>query len=162
VIEDKHRAYRRYVASGLVAAADLFVVAVNGARIPNADIAFPDEVPYPIQAVLPLGAPSVTIDCATGEVVRQGFAHRPRIMRRSGVEIGTRVFLEPDYAGISALLFSTVHPLRNADSSVDALSLLHNPVAEASRMLPRGWLTRGIEWWVENDELHHRRLGSCA
>jgi hypothetical protein len=161
-IEDKHRLYEKYLDARIIDEVDAFLIAVNGGRIPHADVAFPDEVPYSIQAVLPLGAPSATIDTMTLAVVAQGFAHRPRIVKQSGTEISTTVFLDPAYQGISGLLFSTVHPVRSAGGGVRALSLLHNPIAAQTRRLPAGWLPGTVEWWVANDELLHRRVEGGA
>jgi len=152
-VEEKHKRWLKYVDSGIVSVDEPFLVAVNGFQIPDGNNAFPDEVPYQVQSVIPLGAPSVTIDRETGEVLRQGFETRWHIRKKSGVQVSIGVFLDDAYAGISGLLFSAAHPLYLQQSGIAPLSHLHNPKAVGTKALPRGWVQVGMEYWVEENQL---------
>jgi hypothetical protein len=156
-VEDKYRKRSKYVETGMISADDPFLVAVNGFQISHGTNAFPDEIPYAVQSVLPLGRPSVTVDAETGAVLGQGYQTRRHIQKRSGVRISTDVFLDPAYAGLTGLLFSGAKPLYVDLSAEGFLSHLHNPSAPRPSALAPGWIRRGREYWVEGNELHERR-----
>ena len=158
-VEEKHKKWLKYVTSRIVSADEPFLVAVNGFQIPDGNNAFPDEVPYQVQSVLPIGAPSVTIDRETGQVLKEGFKTRWHIQKKSGAQVPTGVFLDEAYAGISGLLFSAAHPLYFLrESGVRHLSHLDNPKAVGRKALERGWVQVGMEYWVEANQLLHRPL----
>lgn len=155
-VEEKVRQHRAHVAAGRVAPDDPYIIAVNGHRIPNGVDIWADEVPYAIQAVLPLGNSSVTIDRESGEVVGQGFETRWHIEKASGTRISTAVFLDPEYASVSGLIFSGVDPVDSPLEYRSRLSFLHNPRTHPSVALERGWLSDCVEYWVEGNALRYR------
>ncbi len=161
-VEEKHGKWLKYVRSRIVSADEPYLVALNGFQIPHGNNAFPDEVPYQVQSVLPLGAPSVTIDRETGQVLKESFETRWHTQKKSGAQVPTGVFLDPAYAGISGLLFSSAHPLYLRATGIGSLSHLHNPNAEGQKTLPRGWAQIGREYWVEKNQLLQRSLPDGA
>lgn len=154
VLEAKHKRYQEYLLKGVISPDERYVVAVSASNIPMELPPMTGEVPHPIQAVFPLGNPCVVMERDTGKVVEVGFEDRPRIPKRSGEEISTCTFLEEEYRGISALLFSYVSAWRATSFSPLALQCVLNPIATSP--LPSGWLKPCKEWWWENDVLHDK------
>jgi hypothetical protein len=101
-----------------------------------------------LQAVFPMGHQQVNVDLRTNEFSDGGFSYRDAIARADpgAVPISTTAFLDPKYAGISALLFwETPFVYEMADLGKH-YSLIHNHVAEAA--LERGWWGSGVEYWA--------------
>ncbi len=160
VIDHKFRKHSDYLKKGLVGSGEPFVIAVNGADIPNAAVILPGDVPYAIRAVLPIGPLVVTIDRKTGTKVKEEFARRNRIPKLSEKVVPTDLFLEPNYGTISALLFSNVHPFSFDRATLDGVSLLHN--GSAQQRLPMGWLKAGVEYWVDGGLLRWKLTAPSA
>jgi type I restriction enzyme S subunit len=158
-IKSKHEKHNEYIGNGLLKESDPFLVAVNGARIPNAET---DQgtVPYPIQAVLPVGLPTVTIDKGTLQKVGEGFQYRDVIVKKSSSAVPTDIFLNPKYESMSGLLFSGVHPFYFQEVSLKPVSLLCNPLQK--NHVPTGWLRAGREWWIEDHHLNLRIINPAA
>lgn len=161
-VEEKHRKRQGYLSNGVVQADEAYIVALNGFQIPSGHNAFPDEVPYPVRSVLPLGALTVMLDRESGDIVDQGSQTRFHILKKSGSEVRTDVFLDETYAGISGLLFSAAHPLDVGAPTVSSLAYLHNPQATGQTAMPRGWLGGGIEWSLEGNELLRQAIQAGA
>ena len=150
-IEAKRRKFRHYVDKGIVGGSDRRVIAVSGAGIP---LAFLDHDPPDIvKAVLPFGDDYAAIDVATGEVVDTGFTYRPELIKSTGNPVSTDIFLGPDYADISGVLFSTTNISNPPPSPGEDLVFVHNP--RAANPLPDGWLGLGREYGVA---VSHERL----
>jgi hypothetical protein len=150
---------KKWVDHGIVQAEDAFVIALNGAGVPDA---WPDSYPPRIaRAVFPFGSWYVSIDRMSLEVVGQGITYQPSIQKQNRASVSTTLFLEAESAGISAILYSAqVLRSRTPEQiSPDAelggdLLLLHNP--HARNRLPLGWLGIGVDYWLdEGAELKH-------
>jgi len=150
-VADKLKKLRIYSERGLMSDSDRTVIAVYGRKIPAA--VWGDRIPYPVQAVLPIGPLGVTIDRSTGEVIREGYGHRRFIKKKSGSRVSTTTFVNPENSDLSAIISGNPDPM---DTGSCPLMVIHNPVAEYA--LPRAWLSTCREYWVENEELRSRRL----
>ena len=72
-------------------------------------------------------------------------------MKQSGSEVSTDVFMDVQYASISAVLYSSVD-VANYPAAMGAdFLLLHNPLAQIP--LRRGILPCGREYWADGDQL---------
>lgn len=141
-IEEKRCKFDEYLKSGIVEAADARVVAVSAAGIPLAWL--DHDPPDMVKAVLPFGATQLEIDTATGELGDEAYSYRPAIRKASGKAVATDVFLDPDYSGISAVIFSNANISNPPPSPGHDLVLVHNP--KACVCLQRGWLGVGREY----------------
>ena len=151
-IEDKYKKYEKYVSDGIFAEAQPFIIAVNGRNVPYSIL--DDEPLNIVKALFPIGDPYVTLDKDTGNIVGQGFHIQPSIKKTSGQPISTRIFLDPSYFNISAVIFSNSN-MFNLPNDIGAdLILVHNPQAKIP--LNRGWLPTGKEYWVENNQLKNK------
>ena len=102
-IEEKRLQLQRYTEHGWVAPGDPVVVAINGKRIPSAQLEI--TIPRIIRCVIPFGHERFLIDPHNAEVLDRSFAYQPEILKQSGGSVPTDVFLDPQYASISALLY---------------------------------------------------------
>ena len=153
-IFDKHQKYLDYVQNGAVKCGDSFVIALNGRRVPYSYLE--TEIPYVIQAVLPLGNETWTIDFKKNEMVDQRFEYRPAIVKTTGASISTRIFLDEEYSGISGILYSNSDLFNHPTSIGQDFLFVHNP--KAQNPLRRGWLSFGTEYWVENNLLRNEKM----
>ena len=151
-IEEKHRKYEAYVQSRLMSAADPYVIAINGRDIPFSLL--DDQPSYVVRSVYPFGMHIVTLDRQTAEIVDQGFQHRPYITKTRGSQVTTKVFEDPKYANISAVLYSRSDAWSMPGPLGDDFQLLHNPIAKNPLQL--GWLKRGVELWATKDALEKK------
>lgn len=126
----------------LEAALGPYVVAVN--------LPYPEpwlcDVP-PLSAVAMLGCGGVTINLTTG--VNTASA-QPCLIKQNGAPVSTELFLDEQYAHISALVLAHVSPFSSTYSR-PAVELLHNP--RCNNRLPKGWLPFGCEYWVEGQNV---------
>lgn len=151
-IKAKHEKSRKYRKEDNISMSDPFVVAVNGYDIPHTT--FDDEIPYTIQAVVPLGSPKVYVDKKSGEIVGSGYQYRPYIEKESGAEVGSRSFVDGDYSILSGVLYSNAGIYNFRSPGADFV-YLHNPCAE--NPLPHGWLESGFEYWMDDDTLKRKK-----
>jgi type I restriction enzyme S subunit len=151
-IDQKFRKLRRYLEKGIVSATDPFIIAVNGRAVPFAFLEA--EMPRILKALFPLGYIKVTLNRETLEAVDERHEYRPQIAKLSGEGVSTTVFLNPEYAAISAVLFCNSdlgnHPPDERNIG-DDFTLIHNP--NALNPIPRRWLKCGVECWVDGDNL---------
>lgn len=150
-IWDKHKKHNEYRKSGRIAAEDPYVIAINGKRI--REIVADSSPPLIVKAVFPFGSPYVVLDRETHEIVGEGYQYRPGIEKASGAVVDTDFFMNNTYAGISAVLFSTVDALNRPSNPGGDFRLVHNPNAVAP--LPLGWLPAGVEYWNDGEDLKH-------
>src|SRR5262249_18484637 len=103
-ISEKQRQHASWLAQGIVAKEDAFVVAINPRRLRHDSLdANPPRI---LQAAYPLGSPYVALDEKTSKPVETGYMFRDAIKKSSGAEVSTGVFLLKECAGLSALLCS--------------------------------------------------------
>lgn len=150
---DAKRAKREdYVARGWLRASDPYIVAVNSGNLPNGK----SELPLPriVRAVFPFGHYAVSMDVRTGNITKGSYLHRPTIQKTSGAPVGTTLFEDPAFAGISACLYSVADAFNPPYSLARSLVLVHNPLATAP--LPRDSFRGLMQYWREGDELQWR------
>lgn len=151
-IEEKFQKYKAYRDDGPLSPSQPFVIGINGRGLPSAWTE--PELPRIVRAVFPFGNSYVTIDKNTMEKVDEGYTCRVEIIKLSGNPVSTTVFQDPQYAGISAILYCNSdignRPPEESAIGLD-FSVVHNPLARNS--LPYRWLPCGREFWVEEDRL---------
>ncbi|MYA35341.1 MAG: hypothetical protein F4Y34_01580 [Gammaproteobacteria bacterium] len=146
-IDAKLRQIERAQERGIVSERDGALVCINGRQIPNTTV---DAVPpLIVQAVLAIGNPQITLDRYTMQVISSGFEKRPHLKKASGTEISTRGFVDGSLARISAVIYSHVDCVNHPPRLGDDFLCVHNPYA--IHPLPIGFLGRGVEYWVQED-----------
>jgi hypothetical protein len=129
-LSEKLRKYQVDCAKGIISENDVYVVAINSNKIPNAQ--FGSALPYHVQAFLPFGYPTVVINPKTQEKVDEYFQYRDEVKKINGESISTKAFLDPAYSGISAVIHATLNVAGYTDGTTgwgDSFDVLHNPMA---------------------------------
>ena len=149
-IEEKYNnKYQKYLLNKIVKPNDCYIIAINGSAIPSARRE--SEIPRIIRSVLPFGNESLIINVEKHEVVDRLYQHQDQVKKVAGSSVSTNIFLNNQYDGISAVLYSCVDvPIRPQEFGDDFV-LLHNPLAK--NKLERGLIKLGREYWVENSIL---------
>jgi type I restriction enzyme S subunit len=159
-IERDHKTGERilkpgYLTRGVVGEGEPYVVAVSACRL-GADSASLhcgiSQFPFAVEAAFPVGPIEVVIDRKTMKKVDQRHAYRHRIKKPNGADVPTDSFLNPDYAGVSALL-GTPAGLNAACGYKSPIALVHNPLA--TNVLPTGILGVDDEYVAEDRDDHY-------
>ena len=108
-----------------------------------------------VQSVLPFGDITYTIDIDKNAVINSYFQYRDSITKKSGSSVSTRAFLDPNYSGISGILYSNSNLWNLPPIFGSEFIFIHNPTAQ--NKIPHKWLPIGNEYWVENDILKWSR-----
>ena len=145
-IDQKHGKFDKYATDGIVASSETCVVAVHAGGTPLAS-SDDEEVPRIAQAVFPFGEIFVQLEATTGTVIRSGREYRPAIAKSSGSVVSTDLFLDPQYAAISAIFFSSAGISNPPIAPGADIIVVHNPLA--TNPLERGWLGCGAEYVLE-------------
>lgn len=149
-IQEKFNKYKGYSSKGIIRPDDFFVIAINGGRIHKA--VFEQQIPYIVKSLLPFGNPVFALDKKSGELVSSFYEHKDSITTAKGSLVPTNIFLNKEYAGISAILYSWMNVVTRPNKIGVEIHFVHNcPLAD--NKLPLGIFPFGTEWWVENDEL---------
>ncbi len=157
VFEQKHRIYRKYIKERVVGETDPFVIAISGCGVPHTSL--DSDPPYIVRALFPLGSPYVSVDPKGGGVVGQGYSLQREIQKaHTGAIVRKDMFFDTAYSGISAVIYSQLHPYFIFDSTMQHLKIVHNP--KARNPVPRGFLPTGFEYWYEDGYVKRKRVGS--
>jgi type I restriction enzyme S subunit len=95
-----------YLAKGLVAEIDAYVIAVNACRLRSGPFSYLEGIsgfPFAAEAVFPIGPRQLTIDRATMKTISAGHQYRPFVIKDNGSQVSALSFLNPRYAPISAI-----------------------------------------------------------
>lgn len=140
--------YHNYVESGLIMPTDAYVIAINSCKIDAAIME--TDTPRILKAVFPIRNWQVTIDKKTGIVTDTGYQLRFKIRRVGGAEVRTDLFLNPEYANLSGVLYSHVSVRKVPEKMGEDFVFIHNPLAINNR-LPHGFLKVGREYIPTED-----------
>lgn len=152
-IQQKFDKWKSYVADGIVNSDEAFVIAISAGKLTPAHIEEPGRLRV-ANVLFALGETIYCVPVSGDEPSEVTIRPRPYLKKRSGALVESAFFLKPEYAGISAVLFSPEH-LKNLPQSRgrprghDAF-LLHNPHAQA--LIAIGAIPAGRETWVEQNE----------
>jgi len=126
-IEEKHRKYLGYVESEIIGSNEPYIIALNSSRIPNANQDL--SIPRIVSSVLSIGSQYVEFDRESGDIVGGGHHYKESITKNNGSEVPVDMFLNPDYSGISAVLYSSSDCCNRAEKNGSGFILVHNPLA---------------------------------
>jgi hypothetical protein len=147
-IKEKSDKLKEYRAKGIVGLNDSYVIAVNGCQLG----VFPlqhgvSRFPYAVEAVYAAGPIGIPIDKETGKVGDAFVSIRPAIQNAKGAAVSTALFVDKDYAGVSAIVACSID---RSEEPTLPLDIVHNHFASAP--VPHGMLgSEGDEWITELD-----------
>lgn len=104
-IAEKLKKKEEYINKGIINSNDAFVIALNGRGINMTILEGP--LPAIVRSVYPIGDYSITIDVNTLKSVREGYQTKFEVIKQSGSHVRTDTFLDPNYSGISGILYSS-------------------------------------------------------
>ena len=142
VIEDKHKKYVEYCEKSIVGPNDPYVIAINGWNIrfsKNDGI-----TPTILQAVFPLGDLLVPITTDPNDTAEPFYKFRSEIQKHGGALVSTDVFLDEQYRGISAVVYSAADAANGPYTLGSDYVIVHNPIAK--NPLTRGMIKLGREY----------------
>jgi type I restriction enzyme S subunit len=148
LIGDSSREKPGYLQTGMVGQDDAYVIAVNACRLRHGQ--FPgilgiSQLPYAVEATLPVGPYAVQIDSKSLQVVDRGHQYRPFLINKNNSEVSTKLFFDPQYSGISAIWALDLNGA-SAIGNFEPIALVHNP--NATNPLPLGFLPSQNEYTV--------------
>ncbi len=159
-IREKSQKAARYLAKGMVAADEPFIIAINGAVNGYAmtDCRTPKhlQVPRIVQVLYGVGDHTLSFD-DRGQVRSHGFTARSSIPKRSGAEVPSGLFRSDSHAHVSGVIFGLEYA-RSFDLSGRNLLLVHNPFARCP--WPRGVLRLGVEYWLQGTTIRWTDWGT--
>jgi hypothetical protein len=143
-----------------VGQSDAYVIAIHGGQLGAIPLDHGvSRYPLALETVFPLGPLAVSINRHTGDVGRAFNTSRFAIKNANNSLVPTTPFIDPTYAGVSAVLAFSRD--RSATASLPVF-VVHNPLAHVR--VPFGILGREAEEWyaepIGHDglemELHRR------
>ena len=130
--ETKFKKYKCYCSKELVTENDLFVIAINGCLVGSHPEALTPRI---VQTLFPVGHTVLSLDKEDLNVTGQHLEYRDRISKDNESEVFTNSFLNDNYMGIDAVLYSDCNFLNlisDSESTIQGrlsrlLTLVHNP-----------------------------------
>lgn len=145
-LEAKLEQWKKWRESDAVKKQDAFIVAFNSRRMQI--VPTNRSMPYIVKAVLPLGGLTTVFDSSDKEG-DSFYAERSALVKTSGSEVRTDIFLRQEYAEVSAVLSSQVDCFNKPEKEGQDFILVHNPLATVK--VPREFLGFGKEYWVSEE-----------
>jgi type I restriction enzyme S subunit len=145
-IQKKFKQYNSY-RKDIINDNDFYIIAINGGRIRYSLSG--QTLPYIVQSVLSFGDLAFAFDKESGKLVNSFHQYRDAVTTAKGSPVPTDIFMNKDYAGISAVLYSYMNVVNRPNRIGVEVHIVHNPLAD--NKLPHGIFPFGTEWWVEGD-----------
>lgn len=142
---EKSRKHKKYIEKNWVNAKEPYIIAINAAQVPSARLE--REIPRIVRSLLPFGHQVLHLDTKTLELVDTSYEYQGVVIKASGTEIETTSFLNAEYSGISAIIYSCTDVFNHPVEISKSLLLFHNPLA--LNPIPLGFLRNGDEYWVD-------------
>ena len=137
-IDTKFKKYKEYLNKNIVKPNEIFIIAINYYKY--SPLYFQGISTYPaiFEAVYPIGPQQINKDSSHGLTLRD------KIFNVNGKPIDTNLFLNPQYSGITAILFAN----QSEYPPKSEIILVHNKLA-ANPLHPSP-LKVDCEYWLEN------------
>lgn len=149
--------FKTYLANGIIAAKEPYVIAINGGQLPN--VRQDTEIPRIVRSLFPVGKEKLVVNTKS-ESSSIHFDFQPAVTKKSGAEIPTDIFLDGKHENISAVVFSYSDCCNRPAKGNDWI-VIHNPLAK--NPLELGFFPYKREYWVEtveNCSILHWRTGT--
>lgn len=150
-IDTKFKKYLFWRSNDTISPLDSYIIAINGYNLPHY---ISDDFPtYILKSVFSIGMHTIKLS-SENKIINSGYDYRPKIQKINGECVATNKFLNSDFAGISAIIYSCEGSTHMNIPGKSNFQLLHNPFA--LRPIPRGWLKIGREFWITDNELKEK------
>lgn len=123
--DEKRKKYATALKKRIVSGDDAYVLAINSRSIPHAAWGG-SRLPYFVQAFLPFGEFTISIDPTTLERRESYYQYQPQVLKLSGSPVSTEIFLNAESSFCSAVLHSVVDCANHPERLGDDFSILHN------------------------------------
>jgi hypothetical protein len=148
-LDEKRRKHAAALTKGIVSPEDHYVLALNSRGIRHAP--YGGVMPYFIQAFLPFGPLTYSIDVKTFEIKDSFYQYRPAVSKLNRSSVSTKAFLDDEASFCSAVIHSGVDCANHPDQLGGEFSVLHNPQAHCP-------LDTSVFSWCEQFTLHAEQL----
>jgi type I restriction enzyme S subunit len=146
VIRDKYfNKYFKHLNDKIIDPNDCYLIALNGCLMPWNGSDY--EPPRIVRAILPFGWPVVTLDTKSSKIVNRSNQFRTNLDKTSGNKVDTNIFTKPEYAHLSAVMFSNVDVANPTSIMGEDFIIVHNPLAK--NPLPANFPNIGREFKAE-------------
>jgi hypothetical protein len=149
---EKSKKYKHYVKKNLISSEAPYIIAINASKVPSATKE--REIPRIVRSLLPFGFQVLHLNRETLEETSTSHEYQGEVFKASGTKVETTSFLNSEFSGISAVIYSCENALSYTDEISKSLLLFHNPLA--INPLPLGFLRKGYEYWVDDQHLKSR------
>ena len=149
-VVNKFKTYKKYLQDKTLSPDDPYVIAVNPGGMTFARLEY--DPPLIIQSLFAVGNLMVLFDRDDPGLDETRYSIRHQIIKHNNEPIRTNYFLDPEYRGVSAVLFSDAYPLSKRDGR--EFKLVHNPYA--TNPIDKGLFKIGCEYWVEGEIIHSK------
>jgi len=149
-VAEKYKKYKLDKQKGNIQNDDLYIVAVNGSRIQPG--LYGVKIPFIVQALYPAGDFTITLDSSTGQIYGSYYQYNDNITKINKSRVPTDNFINNEYCGISAVIYSYADPWNGKDelNLGSEFIIIHN--LKADNKLQRGFFPFGVEYWAEEQE----------
>lgn len=147
-IKEKHRKYINYIEKGIINKKESYIIALNSSQIPGANLELP--MPRIVSALLSIGNQYVEFDRESRKIVGGGYHYKAAVVKSNRVNVPIDMFHNPEYSGISAVLYDSSDCCNRADKNGSGYILIHNPLA--SNPIGTGFLGVGKEVLVKIED----------
>ena len=143
-----------YIEKGMVAADDVYVIAINGRLLRHLFPALSgiSQWPFAVEATFCVGPLAITLDRETAAIKGSGHQHRAEIPKPNGSQVPADTFLDPRFKPVSAIWALDI------DDGVffnrgGPMEVIHNPLA--LNRLPRNLLPAQFEHVAYGEDNHY-------
>jgi len=158
--KEKWEKLGKYKAAGIVSEKDAYVVAINGCQLGALPMHHGvSRYPFAVEAVYCVGPVAFNIDPETRKIGSPFVTIRTSILNANGSPVPTSPFVDPMYAGVSAVVALTMD---RSDDATLPWDVVHNHFASVP--LPNGVLGSASDEWVTEavgtagEEINLRKL----
>lgn len=159
-IKEKWEKLGKYRQAGIVRDPDAYVIAVNGCQLGALPLNHGiSRFPFAVEAVYCVGPVAVPVNPETGRIGQSFVTEQTRILNANAAPVPTSLFVDPGYAGISAIIACSTD---RSSSATLPLDIVHNHFARV-RVPERILGSDGDEWVADpvgtaGEEIDLRKL----
>jgi hypothetical protein len=142
--KEKWRKLQDYQQKGIVGPGDAYVIAISGVQLGSIPMDHGiSRLPLAVETVFPVGPLAVILNTETHRIEGSRVSERFLIRNANMAAVPTTPFVDPAYAGVSAVFGCSID--RCADAHLPAY-VAHNPLARVGIAL--GTLGATVEEWI--------------
>jgi hypothetical protein len=158
VIQDKSAKLGDYVRDKIIQQGQATVIAISSVTLPSLYRYTGRTPPEIVRAVYPVNNPVIDVSHDATAHSKPSLEYRDLILKRNGSDVRTDIFLNPEFAHVSSVLYSEGNWVNEFSQPGAEFKIVHNPNAVAP--LQDGWFPAGDEYrWRDGERVQHLRHG---